>query len=182
MRWRWAVYIWPGFSQIISRAEVSGLMMAMLFAVGVNLLLAATFVWKQLLPAELLIAFWSILCIFWLVSVVVAARRDWYLRALVGSDVAQDLFSAANKEYLRGRFEQARKNLQRLIELNPRDVEARLLLTTIGLREGQVEECDGQLRRLQRLSSAAKWSAEIRQQWQQLERLRQKIHDGQERN
>ena len=173
MRWRWMVYIWPGLAQIGHRAEVSGLLLAMLFTVGFNFLLAATFVWQELVGMQVLTAFWSMLGVFWLVCVVMNVRHDSYFRSLVGSDVAQDLFSAANKEYLQGRFGRSREILQRLIDFNPRDVEARLLLTTIATREGRIDDSDRQLRQMQRLSSAAMWSAEIRQQWQRVEQLRQ---------
>lgn len=176
MRRRWMVYAWPGLAQIDRRAEVSGLLLAMLFTVGLNFLLAATFVWHELVANQVLAAFWSLLGVFWLVGVVMNVRRDTYFRSLVGSDRAQDLFSAANKEYLQGRFQQSREILRRLIDLNPRDAEARLLLATIATREGRVDDCDRELRQLQRLSSAAMWTAEIGQQWKRVEQLRQQIN------
>ncbi len=178
MKLRWLLYTWPGLAQVVGRAEVSGLLLAMLFALGLNFLLAATFVWQELLSPWLRGVFWSVLCVCWLVCVVMNIRRDQYFRSLLESDVARDLFLAANKEYLRGRFKQARENLDQLIELNPRDAEARLLLTTIGLREGRINDCDRQLRQMQRLSSAANWSAEIRQQWKRLEQIRQELNTG----
>ena len=176
MRRRWMVYAWPGLAQIDRRAEVSGLLLAMLFTVGLNFLLAATFVWHELVAHPVLAAFWSMLGVFWLVCVVMNVRRDSYFRSLAGTESGQDLFSAANKEYLQGRFKQSREILQQLIDLNPRDAEAWLLLTTIATREGRTDDCDRELRRMQRLSSAVKWTAEIRQQWERVEQLRQQIN------
>ncbi len=176
MRRRWMVYAWPGLAQIDRRAEVSGLLLAMLFTMGLNFLLAATFVWHELVANQVLGAFWWMLGVSWLVCVVMNVRRDSYFRSRVGSDGALDLFSAANKEYLRGRFKQSREILQSLIDLNPRDAEARLLLTTIATREGRLDDCDRELRQMQRLSSAAMWRAEIRQQWKRVEQLRQQIN------
>ena len=38
MRRQWMVYAWPGLAQIDGRADVSGLLLAMLFTVGLNFL------------------------------------------------------------------------------------------------------------------------------------------------
>jgi tetratricopeptide (TPR) repeat protein len=158
--------MWPGLFQLWRRAEVSGLSLAMLFAVLLNLAIASTLVWTELLPAGWRHALWGTLTILWLTTFVTSFRQT--MRTAGPTTESEDLFSAANEEYLRGRLDLAWECLTQLMRRNPRDVEAGLLMATIDRRRGNYEQSKERLRKLQRLEAAAAWQNELDDEWRRV--------------
>jgi hypothetical protein len=156
-----ATYLWPGLPQLWYDGAWSALALAIGFGALLNLLLAVTFVWIELLTPPLLTIGWLALALLWLLSV--AGARSAAHRAAEPADTlpAEDLFRSAQGEYLRGNWFQAEAILLRVLERNPRDVEARLLLATLFRHTKRLSESREQLAYLSRFESADKWSVEI---------------------
>jgi hypothetical protein len=136
----------------------------MLFGLLLNLAVATTFVWTELVSPEVEAAMWMASAFLWFGSLAVAitqGERNRYARSGHG----EDLFLAANGEYLKGRFAESAALLQQLIRRNRRDVEARLMLATIRRQENRWEEAKEHLRYLRRLDGAARWEWEIEREW-----------------
>jgi cytochrome c-type biogenesis protein CcmH/NrfG len=74
------------------------------------------------------------------------------------------LFRAAQGEYLRGNWFEAELALNQLLERNPSDADARLMLATLLRRIGQPSEAAENLRRLAKSVGADKWQLEIARQ------------------
>jgi hypothetical protein len=167
MRWSWLLHLWPGLGRLWYRGELSGLTLALLFCVLFNFAVATSFVWTELVTNEVRAALWITVAFLWIGSLVAGATRgtrNWH----APNARAEDLFLAANGEYLRGCFGESAAILERMIRRNPRDVEARLLLATIRRQENRWEEAKVQLRYLQRVEAAASWRWEIEHEWSRI--------------
>lgn len=170
MRCRWLLHCWPGLPRLWHRGELSGLTLALLFCVLLNLAMATTLVWTGLVSSGARGLIWLAVIVLWAGSLV----RIITNRLGRDGDVdSEDLFSIANREYLRGQFERAAEALERLIAANPQDVEARLLMVSLGRHQRRFEESKEQLRLLQRLEDATAWSWEINHEWQRLRQSEQ---------
>ena len=79
-------------------------------------------------------------------------------------DQSDQLYRAAQQQYLAGDWLRCEQLLMQLLKLDKRDIEARLLLATLWRHLGRTEEAARQLQRLERLEAAAPWSYEIAQE------------------
>jgi predicted Zn-dependent protease len=143
------------------------------FAVLVNVLLLATFVWVELLDPPRLRLAWLAAGGLWAGSAMVSA---WYSRGLAPRrrNSAEAMFREALREYLRASWFEAEQILGRLLRLQPRDVEARLMLATLLRRTGRDSEALEQLDRLELLADASQWAREIAEEKQLIEAQSQK--------
>jgi thioredoxin-like negative regulator of GroEL len=116
-----------------------------------------------LLSETLAIAAWGGVIAFWLVSAWISLR--WLLQGpATAKNADEDLFREAQANYLQANWFDVEVTLGRLLERQPRDVEARLLLTTLYRHTGRFDEAEAQLRVLEKLDGAVKWQMEIRQE------------------
>lgn len=170
--------IWPGLTRLWLLGDWSGLLVATLFAIGLNIALLASFVWPFAIPAGLLAAGWLLLIGFWGISVLRSLRTlsltgDSSVSlgasssagmpasdAAVGSD-DQGLFLQAQGEYLRGHWYEAESHLKKLLRRSGKDVDARLMLATLYRRTQRVDDAEHQLQTLQRMPGSDKWRCEI---------------------
>jgi tetratricopeptide (TPR) repeat protein len=160
VRMPWTTYLWPGLPHLWYGGLWSGLALAAGFAVLVNVLLLATFVWVELLDPRQLQWAWLATGGLWAGSAVVSA---WYGRGLAPRrrNSAEAMFREALREYLQGSWFEAEQILGRLLRLQPRDVEARLMLATLMRHTKRHQEALEQLDRLELLADASKWDREI---------------------
>lgn len=156
----WTAFLWPGLPHLWYGGQWSGLALAAGFAVLLNGSLLATFVWVELLDSRQLQLAWLATGGVWAGSAVVSA---WYGRGLAPRrrSAAEAMFREALHEYLKGNWFEAERILGRLLRLQPRDVEARLLLATLLRRTGRPQEAGEQLARLELAEDASKWAREI---------------------
>jgi hypothetical protein len=156
----WATYFWPGLPQLWVGGLWSGLILAVGFAVLLNLVLLGTCVWVELLTPLHVRVGWVAVVAFWGVSSALSIVSS---RPKPASEVssAEGLLRQALSEYLQGNGFEAEIVLCRLLELDPRDIEARLLLATLCRHAGRYDEALEQLTRLERLRGAEKWVQEI---------------------
>jgi tetratricopeptide (TPR) repeat protein len=160
-RMPWATYLWPGLPQLWFSGFWSGLALAMGFALLLNWMLLASFVWVELLDPFGLRLGWLAIGSLWVGSAIISV---WYGRrgpVLRGATSAEVLFREALNEYLLGSWFEAESILGRLLRLYPRDAEGRLLLATLLRHTRRYDEALDQLNRLERLRDSDQWVREI---------------------
>jgi hypothetical protein len=167
---RWITVLWPGLPLTWLRGDGSALCLAIGFSAILNLAIVATWGWVELLTPAMLTATWSVVVLFWLVSLVVATLQMPSILRISRPDAAGDLFGAAQGEYLKGNWFEAESILNQLLARNPSDAEAQLLLVSLLRRIGQHAEACERLRHLATLEGAARWQAEMLQEQMLLER------------
>jgi hypothetical protein len=161
---RWITVLWPGLPQLWLRGEVSALGLAIGFSALLNLSILSTWGWTELLSLPLLLVSWCGVALIWLVSLVGGVVQLPRLCSVSAFDPTGDLFRAAQGEYLRGNWFEAELALNQLLERNPSDADARLMLATLLRRIGQPSEAAENLRRLAKSVGADKWQLEIARQ------------------
>jgi hypothetical protein len=161
---RWITVLWPGLPQLWLRGEVSALGLAIGFSALLNLSILSTWGWTELLSLPLLLVAWCGVALIWLVSLVGGVVQLPRLCSVSAFDPTGDLFRAAQGEYLRGNWFEAELALNQLLERNPSDADARLMLATLLRRIGQPSEAAENLRRLAKSVGADKWQLEIARQ------------------
>ncbi len=156
-RMPWATYLWPGLPQICRFGSWPGLGLAVGFAVLLNLALAGTILWDGLFTPGARKLIWAAVAITWFGSAVAARLRGDAAR----SDPDGDPYPHALEQYLKGNWFEAEQILARLLDRNPRDLEARLMLATVLRHTGRRQEAARQLDCLERLEGSGKWALEI---------------------
>ena len=156
-----ATYLWPGLPQLWYRGLFMGLVLATGFAILLNLLLLASFVWIELLETWHLQLGWLAIGSMWMVSAFLSAWYGVGETAASEAASAEGLFREALNEYLQRSWFEAERILGRLLRRYPRDVEARLLLATLLRNARRYDEALDELARLELLRDAQRWSLEI---------------------
>lgn len=159
----WITCLWPGLPRLWWRGEWSGFVAAVVFAVGLNAALAATFIAPHWVGATWRLAGWTVLAVFWVICVHRGATRLSQIYA--GDGRYNDaLFGRAQEEYLKGQWFEAESLLLRLVREEPADVEGRLLLATLYRHTRRPELAAAQLDQMSKYPHAARWAWEIRQE------------------
>lgn len=156
-RMPWATYLWPGLPQICRFGSWPGLGLAIGFAVLLNLALVGTILWDGLFTPGARKLIWAAVAITWIGSAVGARLR----RQPTPSDPDGDDFPHALEQYLKGNWFEAEQILARLLDRNPRDVEARLMLATLLRHTGRGQEAARQLDCLETVEGSGRWALEI---------------------
>ena len=81
------------------------------------------------------------------------SRRD--------ADSKRNFFTDAVTQYLQGNWFEAERFLNEILERNPRDPEALLMLATLFRHTGRIEESRQTLLKLQKFEESRKWFVEI---------------------
>jgi thioredoxin-like negative regulator of GroEL len=131
------------------------------FAALLNLALASSLLWTELLPTSLRNVVWLVVAVVWVVSVVISWRWDRQQVAAVSPAPASDRFVAAQDHYLKGNWFEAERLLQSLLERNPRDWDAGLMLASLLRHTRRYDEARQALDRLERFEGFRKWRVEM---------------------
>ena len=169
-RLRWFTLVWPGLPQLWFAGSWAGLALAAGFAAILNLGIVSSRLWTELLTPESQTLIWLAAGGIWTASAALSARWVAGLRLSTPSAIDEDLFNAAQNEYLKGNWYEAEVALNRLLDRNILDVEARLMLASLLRRTGRRDEAATQLARLSRTDGSERWRLEIA-------RLKQHIAD-----
>lgn len=166
----WSMHLWPGLAQLWLRGSWVGLLVAVGFTALANVLAAATFVWTEWLPSDVRWTALGVMAGIWLLAWI-DARADWRraIAELAGDEDAtgdpteqsDQWFREAQVAYLANDWFVAEQLLERLLKLNPRDAEARLMLATLWRHQNRLGAAIEELNRLERLEAAAPWKSEI---------------------
>lgn len=135
-------------------------------------MLVATFVWPAWLDTIVVRSLWGVAGLAW---VSTTAWNHVRLSTLlqVTDDHGNQIFLAAQIDYLRGNWFEAEAKLLQLIQQSPRDAEALLLLVGVLRRTGRVAPALRRLQQLELLESASCWRHEIERERTTLEKLHQ---------
>jgi hypothetical protein len=157
----WVMYLWPGLPQLWLYGAWTGLVTAVSAATILDLLLLSSFGWSDLIASKLRTVLWLVFGLLWTVAAVWSARwcRKW--QAVTNNKAGTDVFSEIWTYYLRGDYFQAEHLLAALLQVNTRDLDARLLLATLMRHTGRMDEASQQLDILERFEGVAKWQLEI---------------------
>jgi hypothetical protein len=143
------------------RGSVGGLVLALAFAVLLDMAIVTTWIWSELVDVRISIGIWTATITVWIVSTASAASsfpapipRD--------PDAATDtLFVKARDAYLARDWLTAETRLRAVLALAPTDGEAQLLLATLLRRVGRTAEAKRALEQLSRSDSGAPWQTAI---------------------
>ena len=175
---RWAPYLmccWPGLARLWSRGHSTSLIVAIGFAVLLNLALVSTFLWPTSLGMTFPLVAWPTLLLIWTTSAVVTYRNipDELAEVRHGrknvEEVTDTLFNQAQREYLRGHWTDAEQLLKRRLNSKPRDIESRLLLATLLRHSRRLTDAREELDCLLKLDESARWKFEISRERQLIE-------------
>ena len=153
--------VWPGLPWLWLRGSVGGLVLALAFAVLLDMAVVTTWIWSELVDLQVSIGIWTATVAVWVAGTVSAAStfpapipRD--------ADAAADaLFVKARNAYLAHDWLAAETRLRAALALAPTDGEAQLLLATLLRRVGRTAEAKRALEQLSRSDSGAPWQAAI---------------------
>ena len=160
-RMPWATYLWPGLPLVWRDGRWGALGVAVGFAAVVNLALMASLLWSELFASEVRNSVWMAVVIIWWGSAVFSYRRDSRGSIQAESNPAQDAYAEALDRYLQGDWFESERVFRRLLEENPRDLDAGLMLATLLRRTGRPGEAERQLDRIERFDGSQKWELEI---------------------
>ena len=180
---RAALCLWPGLPQLWWRGSPWALGVAVGFAVLLNFVIVASFGWTEWAGPQAVTAGWIVLAATWVAGVVFSWRRGDHRRmdqqqtdrrpkdnTNAQDREADELFRQARDHYLRGNWYESEETLVELLQHNPNDVDARLMLATLMRHSERWDDARAQLKQLQRLEAAGKWQLEIRREWEYLAR------------
>jgi len=153
--------VWPGLPWLWLRGSVAGLVLALAFAVSLDVAVVTTFVWPGLVELPFTIAIWAATGVVWLVSTVSAAAAFPAPLARPPAAEIDPLFIAARDAYLARDWLAAETRLKALLELAPTDGEAQLLLATLLRRVGRLDEARSALDKLSASDAGRPWRAAI---------------------
>lgn len=169
----------PGLPQLWNRGSWAGLAVAVGFTSLANMVLLATCVYREWIPLRELLIGTMVLVVTW--SLSWWRSRSELLRSgsqedasrpphedstagvavASGGDAGEQLMRDAQRVYLAGDWVATEQLLLKLLKMDARDVEGRLMLATLWRRQGRHGEALRQLDKLARLEAADEWKYEI---------------------
>jgi len=153
--------VWPGLPWLWLRGSVAGLVLAMAFAVVLDMAILSTWIWSEFLELPLVVGLWAATGLIWAIATV-SAVTAFPTPLHAGHDPAADaLFAAARDAYLGRDWLAAETKLRSLLTMRPTDGEAQLLLGTLLRRAGRRREARDALDKLSRSDSGAPWRSVI---------------------
>ena len=196
---------WPGLAQLWCRGSYSSLLWAIGFSLVLNLALVATLLWPAILGSFFPAIAWPIIFLVWLISTWTSLKtveqiavprqslsdqeRSEFSAENSGSISQQDssdhseasshtLFNRAQREYLRGHWNEAEALLKQRLNQDERDIEARLLLATLYRHADRFDKASIQLNELERFDESVHWNFEIQRERQFVSRGREDSKSG----
>ena len=158
---RYLTLVWPGLPWLWLRGSRTGLVLALAFAVAVDVGVLTTFIWPELVGLGFTIALWTATAAIWLVSTVSAAATLPRPLPGVRAAAADALFVKARDAYLSRDWVAAQAHLHDLLRIAPTDGDAQLLWATLLRRVGRPAESREALTQLSRSDSGRRWQAAI---------------------
>jgi len=160
-RMPWWTSFWPGLPQLWRQAGLGPLAVAVGFAALVNLALAGSLLWSELLAPAPRIGVWVAVVVVWVGSAVISRWQQRRLTVEHPHHPTEEAFALALDHYLKGNWFEAEHVLRDLLGRDPRDVDAGLMLATLFRHTGRYEEALRQLDEVERFEASGKWELEI---------------------
>ena len=196
-----ALCLWPGLAQLWLRGCWWGLALAITFTILLNFVLAASFVWPAWAGRSVATTGWVVALVTWLAGIVTATRMSTPAQGTekigmhqIAQRKASDnktgpqqddplqedaflrevsLYREAQKHYLRQDWLETERKLEHLLQLDPLDVDAQMMIAAVYRHTNRLEQSRRALRYLDRMDSSGKWQWEIRQEREKLNRMKQ---------
>ena len=170
---RYLTLIWPGMPWLWLRGSFAGLVLALAFALALDVAVVTTWIWSELVDFRLSMALWTGTAAIWLFATA-SALTSFPPPIPHGRDAAADtLFVKARDAYLARDWLAAETKLRALLDLSPTDGEAQLLLGTLLRRVGRLDEAVAALETLSRSDSGAPWMSTITRELDRVAAARQ---------
>ena len=143
------------------RGSMAGLVLALAFAVVLDLAIVATWVYAEFCDLQIALGLWAAAAAVWLVATVSAVSAFPPPIPTTRDAAADALFVAARDAYLSRDWLAAETKLRSLLVVAPTDGEAQLLLATLLRRVGRLKEAREALEKLSRSDSGGPWLSAI---------------------
>lgn len=167
--------VWPGLPWLWLRGSLGGLVLALAFAVLLDMAIVTTWIWSELVDLPVSIGIWTATITVWIMATASAAS-SFPAPISKGPDAAaHTFFVKARDAYLARDWLTAETRLRAALALAPTDGEAQLLLATLLRRVGRKAEAKRALEQLSRSDSGAPWQTAIAREFVLLEHGR---HDA----
>jgi len=158
---RYLTLVWPGMPWLWLRGSFAGLVLALAFALALDVAVYTTWIWSELVDFRLSLALWTATALVWLIATA-SALTAFPPPIPRGRDASVDaLFVKARDSYLARDWIAAETKLRDLLVLAPTDGEAQLLLGTLLRRADRLDEASTALETLSRSDAGAPWRTAI---------------------
>ena len=170
--------LWPGLPWVWLRGSRAGLVLALAFAICLDMAVVTTWIWTEFVDMRVTLGIWTAAAVIWLVATVSAvaafpppltSRRD---------TATEQLFVDARDAYLARDWLTAETKLRTLLAISPTDGEAQLLVGTLLRRVGRLREAKIALEKLARSDAGLPWRHAIGRELQCLNRTEQQRHEA----
>ena len=151
----------PGVSGLFRYGRWSFLAVALTFFVSLDLLLISHLFWTDCLTPQGWYFSFVVFAIVWFLLANISVYCERILLNRRDADSKRNFFSDAITQYLQGNWYDAERYLNEILQRNPRDPEALLMLATLFRHTGRTEESRQTLHNLQKFEEARKWFVEI---------------------
>lgn len=167
--WKYLLWLWPGVGGVLRQGRWSFLVIALLYGFALCGTIAANFYWSEVLTGFFRTLSCGAMGVLWLVLSGKSAAIEKRCRKLrTPPPPEKDGLPDAQRHYLQGNWFEAECCLSMLLQNNPRDVQAMLMLATLYRHKERYEEASRLLRELELLEDAIPWKAEIRSEKRKL--------------
>ena len=166
---RYLTLVWPGMPWLWLRGSRLGLVLALAFAVTVDVAVVTTFIWPELIGFGFSIGMWTAAAAIWLIATASAVSSFPPPIPRPRAAAADALFIQARDAYLARDWLAAEAHLHALLAIAPTDGEAQLLWGTLLRRVGRTAEARAALAKLSRSDSGSRWHAAIDRELQLLD-------------
>jgi cytochrome c-type biogenesis protein CcmH/NrfG len=163
---RWylaALGVWPGLPQIWLGEEWLGLALAGLFAVALNLAIAARYIWTEALDPSWAQFVAALAGATWALSLAYTLWWLWRCHPESHREAIDQHFHQAVDLYLQGRWEHSRRRLEQTLALDENDADAWMQLGSLFVRTGRADEGRHALRQCLVVDPTRKWRWEVEQ-------------------
>lgn len=169
--------LWPGLPAAWLRGKLSGLLIALGFAIVLEVALLASVLWPLWLGSATNAVVWLVVVLYWLGGALPQLIGGTLgTREHLGEDiVGLDLFRKAQAEYLSGNWFQAEQRLQELLAADESDADVRLMLASLYRRLGRTVDAKKHLELVGEYDRTEKWHWEVSREYDRLHSLRSQI-------
>jgi tetratricopeptide (TPR) repeat protein len=174
------IYVWPGLPHIWTYGSWSALAVAVAAAGALSAVIVGNFGWTELIDPGVRKILWASLGILWIGSAIISAVKLRRRSDAKNDTTNEEPFNQAIDVYLKGDYYQAERLLDKLLERNERDLDARLMLATLLRHTGRIDDAAEELDILTRFDGSEKWELEIYKERELLAEARKNAKDNAE--
>jgi len=158
---RYLTLLWPGLPWLWLRGSLPGLVVALGFAVTLDIAVLTTWIWSDLVDLPARLALWVATAVIWALATA-SALSAFPPPLAAGRDAESDtLYVKARNAYLAHDWLTAESTLRTLLQRDTTDGEAQLLLGTLLRRVGRLDEARAALDQLSRADAGLVWQSAI---------------------